>query len=249
MSTIALQLYTVRDAMADDFTGTLRRIRDIGFTSVETAFFPEGITFDAAKAELDRHGLKVRSAHVPLPDRDNIGSLQDLAGTLGTTDIVWHGWPRDARHDSRDGMDSLIRSYAEANRIAREHGLRLHLHNHWWEFDTCGGPSLFERLLVECEDLPGIELDTYWAMVAGQDPLALIANVRDHISLIHLKDGPGIPDAPKVALGDGVLPLSEICAETRGDTTWIVELDDCEDDIFDALAKSLRRLESEPAND
>ena len=47
---IALQLYTLRDALAEDFPGTLARIAQIGYRAVETAFLPEHIAVtDAAR--------------------------------------------------------------------------------------------------------------------------------------------------------------------------------------------------------
>ena len=54
---IALQLYTVRDQLARDFEGTIRRVAEIGYAGVETAHFPEGVSPAAAKALFDELGL------------------------------------------------------------------------------------------------------------------------------------------------------------------------------------------------
>jgi len=249
MPTIALQLYTVRDAMATDLHGTLQRVRDCGFEWVETAFFPEGIDFETGRRALDAAGLRVRSAHLPLPDETNIDQLRGIAAVLGTSDIVWHGWPRDERHESAAGVDSLLDAYRTGNALASIHGLKLHLHNHWWEFDPNASESIHSRILEETPLDLGLELDTYWALVAGQDPVECIQRAGDRISLLHLKDGPGIPDATKLPLGAGVLPLNAICAAAPRDSTWIVELDDFDGDIFDAIRTSRERLDEELSHD
>ena len=54
---IALQLYTLRDALAEDFPGTLARIAQIGYRAVETAFLPEHITVTTAASQND--GIQV----------------------------------------------------------------------------------------------------------------------------------------------------------------------------------------------
>lgn len=240
---IALQLYTLRDALEADFDPTLRRIAQIGFTHVETAFFPEGISPERARAALDDAGLAVCAAHAALPIGDDRDAVLNLARTLGADTLVWHGWPRDPRYGSRDGVGSLLADYAAAARIASDHGLRLALHNHWWEFDTVDGARTFDRLV---ESLPAsvvFEIDAYWAMVAGVDPVALLRSLGTRAPLVHVKDGPGGHDAPKTALGDGVLPVDAVLDTLSADAWRIVELDDCDTDLFDAVENSLHRLQ------
>ena len=68
---IALQLYSVRDALARDFGGTLRRVAEMGYSVVETAFFPEGVTLEEASTQLRANKLRPIAAHVDhLPIRE-----------------------------------------------------------------------------------------------------------------------------------------------------------------------------------
>jgi len=249
MHTIALQLYTVRDALEKDLFGTLQRVRQLGFESVETAFWPEHVSVDMAKSALDRAGLRVCAAHLPLPTRGNQADLQGIARTFDTKDIVWHGWPRDPRFDTAAGVDAILAEFREATAIAADIGLNLHLHNHWWEFECHGGPHPISRVVEETTPDLGLELDTYWASVAGEDPVRWLRRAADRVRFVHLKDGPCVPDRPKVALGDGAMPLVEICRTTHPNTTWIVEIDDFEGDVFEAIARSLHFLERENALD
>ena len=67
---VALQLYSVRDNMAEDFEGTLKKVKELGFDGVEFA----GL-FDKTPAEVkelvNKIGLTPISAHVPFADMVN----------------------------------------------------------------------------------------------------------------------------------------------------------------------------------
>ena len=85
---IALQLYTVRDQLAHDFEGTVRRVADIGYAGVETASFPVGVSAAAAKALFDEVGLTVCAAHAPLPLGAAAAESLDRLTALGCDRLV-----------------------------------------------------------------------------------------------------------------------------------------------------------------
>ena len=99
-SPIALQLWTIRDAMAADADGALRRVKAAGFSAVELAPLPPGLTPARLAECLARHGLAVVSIHGDLPTPANIGHWAQLARACRCPKIIWHGWPRDPRFDS-----------------------------------------------------------------------------------------------------------------------------------------------------
>lgn len=246
MQQIALQLYSVRDDLLRDVNGTLDRVRQIGFTAVEAMFWPDSMDLAGFAHSCRQAGLQVCSLHCSIPNSNNIGLLEQCAFELGTRELVWHGWPRDPRHDSHDGVEELVAEYAQAHRLCAGRGMALSLHNHWWEFETFPPPgpkgSPFE-LLLGLEKLGvSFEIDTYWATVAGMDPVAILGSLATPPRLVHLKDGPGGTESPKLPLGTGILPLDEIL-ESLPQKSWrIIEMDDCETDIWDALSASLATL-------
>ena len=61
---IAIQLYSVRDDMAADFEGTLKKIKELGYDGVEFAGL-HGKTAAEVKKICDEIGLVPISAHVP----------------------------------------------------------------------------------------------------------------------------------------------------------------------------------------
>ena len=78
-STIALQLYSVREELKQDFERTIRTIASWGYGAVETAG-EFGGDVKSAKALFDSLGLKVSSAHSRLGD--NIDQILDTVATL-----------------------------------------------------------------------------------------------------------------------------------------------------------------------
>src|SRR3954464_12347444 len=89
---IALQLWTIRDAMASDADSALRRTRAAGFTAVELAPLPHGLTPVHLAECLARHGLSVVSIHGDLPTPANIASWAELADACRCSRAIWHGW-------------------------------------------------------------------------------------------------------------------------------------------------------------
>src|ERR1700759_657871 len=110
---VAVQLYTIRDAISKDFKGSLKRLADLGFKNVETAFWPKGITDQTAADTLKELGLKVTSCHVDKPAKDNIENLVRSAKAYNCENLIWHGWPEDKRYSSLEGTRELIKIYNE----------------------------------------------------------------------------------------------------------------------------------------
>ena len=181
----ALQLWTIRDVLASDADGALGRVRAAGFSAVELAPLPPGLSPARLAGLLARHGLAVVSVHGDLPTPANIGPWAELAGACRCSKVIWHGWPRDPRFDSLAGVRGLISACNEAGAVARDHGLRLGMHNHWWEFEPVEGERPI-RLLHESLD-PDIfwQLDVYWARTAGADPAAVVAEMAPRIGSLH----------------------------------------------------------------
>ena len=90
-----------------------------------------------------------------------------------------------------------------------------------------------------------LEVDTYWAAVGGEDPVALLERLGDRVRFIHIKDGPLTKvDKDQVAVGSGRMPIREIIAAAKALEAGVVELDDFNGDIFDAVSESLIYLKA-----
>jgi sugar phosphate isomerase/epimerase len=215
---IALQLYTVREALAQDFAGVIRQVAEIGYDGVETAGFP-GTTPEAAARLFQELGLTVASAHTPLPLGDRKQETLDTMALLG--------------------CQRMICAYLSPD----EYGFSLCLHNHWWEFEPVEGQYPYQLWLERLDPTIFYEIDTYWVKTAGLDPAAVVQEFGERAPLLHIKDGPAVKDQPMTAVGEGVMDFPDLLRAAGNHPEWlIVELDRCATDMLEAVAKSYRYL-------
>lgn len=235
----AVQLYTVREQLADDRPGVLARIAAFGYGAVE----PFNILDDPAglAADLAAAGLTACSVHA-MPTADQASAVIQAARTLGAGTVIVPYLPPARFADA----DSVREVAAELNGMAARlagQGLRLGYHNHDFELSSAiGGRPALEVLADALHDEVLLELDTYWAAVGGQDVPALLGRLGDRVRYLHVKDGPVTKDDPMTAVGAGRMPVAEILAAGRSAEWHVVELDRCATDMMTAVGDSLAWL-------
>lgn len=237
-----LQLWTVRTELAADFAGTVQRLAELGLDGVEP-FNSQQLPFEQQAQLIRAAGLQIPAAHLPLPHGDRLEESLDAARALGVTWLVSGFGPEDFK-DAQDVTRAAERAN-EASAAAAGAGFSFALHNHWWEFNS--HPGVFESLLKQLNDDVHLELDTYWARVAGRDPVRLLTELAERIPLVHLKDGPAVQDKPMLALGDGDMDMPAIL-DAAARATWIIELDEYDGDMLVAVADSVRYLRAQERN-
>jgi sugar phosphate isomerase/epimerase len=242
---LALQLYTLRDALGRDFEGTLRRVAAVGYAGVETAGFPDGVSPAQAKALLDDLGLAICAAHAPLPlGPDGQASLDRLAAL--DTDRLVCPWLPPEEYSTLEGVRRACDRFNAAAEVCARHGLRLGIHNHWFEFERVDGTLPVDVWLERLDPAIFFELDTYWAQVGGVDPLQALALLGERVELLHVKDGPADAiQSDMVAVGQGALDYTRIIPAAPGAAWLIVELDRCATDMMTAVEQSYDYLTKE----
>lgn len=249
---LSMQLYTIRNAMELDTPGSLSRLADIGFTHVETAFWPDGSTHEQGAEMMRRAGLKASSSHVDIPEGGNMQPLLDLARLYDTDMLIWHGWPEDPRYGSIEGTREMLAEFNEVSSFLRRHGLRFGLHNHWWEFMQRPDNRIAYQVLHEEMD-PDIffQIDTYWVAVAGLDPASVIQELGSRVASLHIKDGPAqytddigqVPHPSMTAVGQGALDFASIADAAKAHVEWnVIEADEFDGDVFRMLEDSLNYM-------
>ena len=241
-SNISVQLYTVRELAAEDLGATLQRLADVGFTQVEPYAFT---AFSPALGEgLRAAGLTAPTTHERLVDKSDseLDAIFAHAAQLGIATVI------DPQvHVSRWQDAASVRQIAEALNmagvIASQHGVGVGYHNHAHEIaSTIDGVTAIEYLATLLDPAVGLEIDSYWAAVGGQDPVALLERLGERVIAVHVKDGPPSADnTDQVAVGAGAMPIAQIIAASP-QALHVIELDDSSGDRFEAVAESFAFL-------
>lgn len=243
MQPIALQLYTLREALHADFEGTVRRVAEIGYAGVEPFGNPGNLL--AAAALYKDLGLAVPSAHVALPLDENQAITLNVAAAYDLARIIL---PATDRWTTADEAQRSCARYNAASRIAAENGLALGIHNHWWEFARLDdGRTGYEIMHAELDPDIFFEVDIYWVQTGGLDPADFVRDLGARAPLLHVKDGPAdTPEHAMVAVGDGAVDIPGVIQAGAGSTEWlVVELDRCDSDMLAAVERSFNYLVSE----
>ncbi len=187
---VALQLYSVRDEMAADFEGTLKKVKAMGYEGVEFA----GL-FDRSAEEVKRlceeNGLVPLSAHMPFTDMMEDPSILDTYAAIGCKYVVIPYLTEEYRPGS-EKFGEVIRGAAFLGEKAKALGMTLAYHNHDFEFTKLGNEYALDILYKEVPAaLLQAELDTCWVRVGGEDPAAYVRKYAGRLDVLHLKDYTG----------------------------------------------------------
>ena len=231
---LAVQLWSFRADFKKDVPGTLKRVRELGFTNVELAG-TYGMTAAEFRAALNRAGLRAVSMHVDYQTaRDHTDQVIRDAKTLGVTYV---GVPWIKSPFTREDCLAAIKVFNEAGRRLAASGLKFFYHLHGYEFvpDPNGKGTLFDLLMSGTNPrFVSMQLDTAHVAFPGQDPAELLRKYPGRFSSLHLKDVRGdIPgndsgvfkDEDGRPLGEGKInwPATLAAARRAGVRWYIVE--------------------------
>lgn len=234
---ISVQLYTVRDALAADPAGTLARLAEAGYTTVEP--FDLLGHADMLETALPAAGLQAASTHAALVAENDPEAVFAAAARLGITTVIEPVSDREIWTDPERIRQVAERLNALAPLAAR-HGVRIGYHNHDAECrPLADGRTGLEHLAESLDPAVVLEVDTYWAAVAGADPAALLRTLGERVIAVHLKDGPlsgGTED--QVILGQGEVDVPAILDAASGVELGVIEFDDHRGDVLQAVCDS-----------
>jgi sugar phosphate isomerase/epimerase len=241
---VGIQLYTLRRPAAADLAGTLGQLSKIGYKEIEFAGFynhPATEVRDILKA----NGLTAPSTHVGLNE------IQDTPAKLfEESHLVGHEWITvPSLSGRRETVDDWKRTADQFNKAAAQvkaAGFRFAFHNHNAELKKIDGQTPLELLVGGTDPaLVSFEMDIYWVVNGGGDPVALIDKYPDRFKMLHVKDSMGPPDHKMADVGAGVIDFKTIFAHAKSAEHYFVEHDQPADPIASAAAsyKTLSTME------
>ena len=185
---IALQLYSVRDDMEKDFSGTVKAVKDMGYDGVEFAGL-YGNDPEEVKKILEAVGLEPISAHVSYEDlsADPEKLISDYA-KIGCKYIAYP-YMVEERRPGAPLFEETVAGMKKIAAIAEKYGVKMLYHNHDFEFKNIEGVHALDYLYQTLSpDELQTELDTCWVNVGGEDPAEYIVKYSGRAPIVHLKD-------------------------------------------------------------
>ncbi|GAA4162060.1 sugar phosphate isomerase/epimerase [Chryseobacterium ginsenosidimutans] len=252
--TLAIQLYTVRDAVSENLEKALEKLVSLGFTELEIygyngTFF--GKTPNEFQIVLKNVGLKVISSH------HTTGILHNEKGTLlnnwekSVEDLHFIGskymvcsylFPEERTIENYKKLPELLNKSGE---ITKKSGIEFAYHNHDFEFEKFDESKNIYDFILEntSSDLVKMELDLYWISKAGIDPLIYFEKYPKRFPLWHVKDmKSGTKDFSEI--GNGTIDFKRIF-EAKGKAGlehWFLEQDSSDKDIFESIKISKKYI-------
>ena len=256
--TVGIQLYTLRDLLPKDVKGVIEKVAKAGYKEVETYGYTAeagfwGLEAKSFKALLEANGLKAPSGHFGLDEYIKSGDkelLKPLIAGAAELNMEYFTCPflaEDLR-TSLDDYKKIAGRLNEAAELAKQSGLQLAYHNHDFEFKKYGETTGYDILLQETnKDLIQFELDLYWVVRSGNDPLALFEKHPGRFVMWHVKDMDKTDNTKNTEVGNGKIDFKTIYkhAKQSGLKHLIVEQENFTIDPFESIKKSFEYVDHE----
>lgn len=226
ISKIGLQLYTVRDLMKSDFEGTVAQVATIGYKEVEFAGY-FGKSAAEVRKVLDANGLVSPSSHIAIEDLEkDPNAIFDYARTVGHEWVIV-AWLDEDRRNTVAALEKVADEFNAIGEKAKAAGLKFAYHNHNPEFTPIEGQLPYDIFLSRTDPkLVQFEMDLYWIVNGGGDPLKYFAKYPGRFPMVHVKDM--TKDRKMVDVGQGAIDWKGIFAHAKqaGIEHYFVEHDE-----------------------
>ena len=232
LSRIGVQLYTVREQMRASVARTLEQVARIGYKEVEFAGY-FGTPTKEIRAILDANGLTSPSAHsADMPSiRNRFAQVIDDAAVVGHRYVICASIPR--KEMTADGYKRVAEEFNRAGEQAAKSGVKVGFHNHSDDMEPLGTTTGLDILLADTDPkVTSHQLDLFWTVKGGKDPLDYFARYPGRFYSMHVKDMAA--NGAMVDAGAGQLPFAKYFA--RGKSAGVTHHFYEHDDPADAMA-------------
>lgn len=250
---VGIQLYSVRDEIFKDPRGVIKKIAVAGYSEVEmfglsaeNKFY--GLTVKEFAQLLKDNKLKSPSGHYA-PENflfengngDDVKNFCEVGNTLGNKYIIIP-WMKEERRKTIDQYKALAERINKAGEICKKANLQLAYHNHDFEFADMNGQHGYDILLNNTDkELVKMEMDIYWVVRAGYDPIELFKKHPGRFHLWHVKDMDKADRTKNTEVGNGTVDFKTIFANAKlsGVKHYMVEQENnYKPDIFSSIKTS-----------
>lgn len=246
---IGIQLYTIRKRLNDDFIGTMQKIAEIGYNSIETAGYSHRKFYNYSPKDFKKFagdlGLKALSSHANV-QLDTIDQTIEDTLEAGMEYLV-KPWLDSSKFTSIDAYKKLADEFNVIGEKCKSSGLRFAYHNHAFEFEKIEGQLPYDILLENTNpDFMCMQLDTYWMIYGGYQPLDYFKKYPGRFELLHIKDMDNSPERESTEIGNGIIDFKAIfkAQKQSGMKYFFLEQEAFKMDEFKSLAISFDYLKT-----
>jgi sugar phosphate isomerase/epimerase len=254
---IGIQLYTLREQLKDGVPAVIQKIAEAGYTELETFGYNEGKYFGQTVAEfkklLDDHGLYSPSGHYmpmdflkPEGTVEDFKSLIEVGQTMNHEHIIIPWLPPEMR--TQEVFMPLAEKMNKAGALCKDAGMKLAYHNHDFEFETIDGKTIMDMLIQNTDpDLVDFEMDIYWVVRAGHDPVKMFTDNPGRFTYWHVKDMHKTENTKNTEIGSGSINFKDIFAnsELSGIKHYIVEQENFDMDPYQSIKQSFDYVQND----
>jgi sugar phosphate isomerase/epimerase len=233
---VGLQLYSLRDQLPKDVSGVIAKVAAAGYKEVETYGYSQkagfwGLDAKAFNTLLKTNGLTTPSGHYDMGEFLKSGSTKDLesyieaAKITGQTHVIVP-WIDRVFIETVDDCNATADKLTKAAELCKKSGLKLGYHNHNFEWREVGGTTFYDILLENTDSkLISLEMDLYWVVRSGKDPLEMIAKNPGRFEFVHIKDMDKTNKNLNTEVGKGSIDFIKILSKAKqgGVKHFIVE--------------------------
>jgi sugar phosphate isomerase/epimerase len=253
---LALQLYSLRHRLnKGDVDGALALTRKFGFTDVE-GNAPDGMTTAAFAARLKAHGLAAMGTGVDFGAlaAGKVAETVADAHALGAKYVMCAWIPHGPAFTQAD-VDKAVPLFNAAGAACRDAGLTFMYHTHGYEFVPGPGGTLFDTLASRTDPTTvGFEMDVFWVVRGGAQPLQLLEKYPGRVKATHVKDmkkgtpvgdhSGGAPEDTNVPVGEGTIDWKTLFAACeKAGVAWHI-IEDESPDVEQQIPRSLAYIAS-----
>lgn len=248
---IGAQLYSLRDycRTLEDFKETLKKVADMGYTSVQvsgTCAYEAEWLADALKETGLTCDLTHYNFNAVMENPEKVVADHKIFGCK----YIGLGAMPGVDKNTLDTLNDFIAKTAPITKRIAEAGGYFMYHNHAFEFVDMDGKLFIERLAEGFDASEfGFTLDTHWVKVGGYDPVEWLNKLAGRTPCVHFKDLVTMENGETrfAPVGSGELDFDAIidtCLKNKVEFAF-VEQDDCfGEDPFKCLKSSYDYLAS-----
>ena len=229
LDAFGLQLYTLREDLPKDPKGILKQVADFGYKQIEGYEGDQGMFWGMGhtgfKAYLDELGLNMVASHCNV--EENFEEKAAQAAEIGMEYLIC---PHIGAKESLAEWDEVIELFNKCGETCKQHGIKFAYHNHAYTFEELDGVMPQDYLMENVDpNLVDFELDIYWIVTGGADPIEYFKKYPNRFRLCHVKDRlkDAAPDEHEAScdLGTGSIDYASILkvAADNGMQYYILE--------------------------